>query len=281
MKKALLVGVNYTGSQFPLRGCINDIMAVNEVLVNHLGFDDPKQIRMLTEESATTANILERLEWLVKDAAPGDILYFHWSGHGSQFPNYEYDDVEPDGLDEIICPYDINFRDKMIKDDDFKRIFSTVPKGVNLTVVLDSCHSGQGLRDIMIPVEIRDTIYGPTRNRAMPVPADIANRSYGLNLDVKPRAIQDPNIIAIEDQTGMLISGCKSNQTSADAWIQPVQKFYGALTYNLLRILKEHDYNISYRRIVELLNNELPQQGFTQHPELNGRAELFDNLFLK
>lgn len=279
MKKALLVGINYPGTQHALRGCVNDVMTINELLVNNLGFTDPKYVRMLTDNSATTQNILERLEWLVDGAQPGDVLYFHYSGHGCQVPDINYNRMdEPDGLDECIVPVDMDWRTKIIKDNDFKRIFNKVPKDVNLTVTLDCCHSGEGLRDFLPPIEMRDDILGPTRTRAICAPVDIMNRAYGLEMQPKERSLQ---IKSIEEQSGLLISGCKSDQTSADAWIQQANKFYGALTYTMIQLLKQNNYNLTYRQIVECLNNILHQSGFTQQPELNGKAELFDKKFLQ
>ena len=136
-KKALLVGINYPGTNHALRGCVNDVVMVSEMLTKEFGFKANEK-RMLTDNSATTANILERLEWLVDGAQPGDYLHFHYSGHGSQMIDSRYDeDYEPDGKDEILCPVDLNWRDKVIKDDDLKRIFDKVPEGVHLSVVLD------------------------------------------------------------------------------------------------------------------------------------------------
>jgi hypothetical protein len=36
----------------------------------------------------TRRNILNALGWLVSDAQPGDSLFFHYSGHGSQVRDY-------------------------------------------------------------------------------------------------------------------------------------------------------------------------------------------------
>lgn len=276
-RRALLVGINYEGSQFPLRGCVNDVVLMNDILVNKLGFSDPKQVRMLTNESATTQNILERLQWLVDGAEPGDVLYFHYSGHGSQFVDMDYDlNDEPDGYDEVIVPVDMNWRDKIIKDDDFKRIFKDLPEGVNLTVTLDCCHSGSGLRDFLPPLEIRDSILGPTRERGIRMPVDIMNRGFGLELKEKSREIK-----AIEEQKGLLISGCASNQTSADAWFQPLNNFYGALTVSMVGLLQENNFDISYIELVNKLNFLLSHAGFSQIPELNGKSELFNKKFLQ
>lgn len=281
-RKSVLVGINYNNTQYALRGCVNDVVTMNEMLVHNLGFSDPKLIRMLTDESATTNNILERLEWLIDGAEPGDVLFFGYSGHGSQTVIANYDSSEPDGLSECIVPIDMNWRDKMITDKTFKHLFSKVPKGVNLTVLLDCCHSGSGIRDFQPPLELHDDLFGPTRNRLLRMPIDIANRAYGLDMQpVQSKILQDSNIIPVEDQTGLLIAGCKSNETSADAWIQRENRYQGALTYGLQSILKCNDYKISYRKLIDDLNTSLHQNGFTQHPELDGQSEYFDRMFLQ
>jgi len=278
-KKALLVGINYPGTQHSLRGCVNDVLAVSEMLTKRYGFKTNEK-RMLTDKSATTANILERLEWLVAGAQPGDILFFHYSGHGSQMIDSKYDeDIEPDGLDEIICPVDLDWRKKVIKDDDLKRIFDKVPEGVNLTVVLDCCHSGSALDQQYQYQPLGEAARAiaaesPNRERRLPMPVDIANRGIGLDLVPRSRAVQSKDV----NQTGLLISGCQSHQTSADAWLHT--KYMGACTYYMLEVLKEHNYDISYKKLVDAVNQKMVQYGYSQRPECNGNVALMKGKFL-
>lgn len=283
MNRALLVGINYrTGpnKDYPLNGCLNDVHAMAEVITTNFGFNNAANRRMLTEASATTANILERLEWLVDAAQPGDVLYFHYSAHGSQMVTTDYEaGEEADGLDEVLVPFDMDWREKIIKDDDFKRIFSKVPAGVNLTVTLDCCHSGGGLRSgySFGPEWQSDPI--PVKPRFVPMPLDIANRAIGLDIKPKERTIQDPQIVAANDQVGLLVSGCKSSQTSADAWLG--NRYMGACTFHMIDILKRSKYSIDYTTLVRTLNRKLKQANFTQNPELNGKADLFSQKFLR
>jgi len=272
-RKAFLCGINYPGTDYELRGCVNDVTLTSEILTKQFGFTT-KEKRMLTDASATTANILERLEWLIDGAQPGDYLHFQYSGHGSQVIDSKYDtDYEPDGLDEIICPVDLNWRDKMITDDMLKDIFNRVPQGVHLSVILDSCHSGTALDQIyqyqpLGVAKVRE--FGPdspNRARVLPMPADIANR--GIGLDLKPRERRVKNV----DNTGLLISGCQANQTSADAWINNM--YCGAATYSFLNALKTHNYEITYKDLVDSMNQFMVQHNFSQRPELNGDAKLF------
>lgn len=280
-KRALLVGINYPGTKNKLRGCVNDVIRMNDVIVKHYGFTDPNNRRVLTDASATTANILERLNWLVDGAKPGDVLFFHYSGHGSQLANKDYlTDKEPDGLDEIICPVDLNWRDKVIRDDHLKEIFDRVPAGVNLTVVLDCCNSGGALdqanqyqtaRELRPPVEDES----PDRIRRLEMPYDIANRVIGLDVKPRPRAVQSGGV----DGVGLLLSGCRADQTSADAWIN--NKYTGAATFFLTETLKRHKYDVDYKTLIDEASALLKKTGYTQRPELNGSPDLFGNKFLQ
>jgi len=278
-RRALLVGINYPGTTYPLQGCVNDVNLMADILTEHYGFTDATQRRMLTDASATTAAILERLEWLVADTKAGDVLYFHYSGHGSQLVNQTYEaDVEPDGLDEIICPVDLNWRDKVIRDDDLKRIFNKVPNGVALTVVLDCCNSGTGLdqdNQYQPLGDARELAAPETRNRYLPMPADIANRGRGINLQPRPRSVQSRDV----NNTGLLISGCQSHQTSADAWIN--NKYMGAATYYLSQSLKNNNYDATHQTIIDEMNASMVKYGYTQRPELNGSGDLFATKFLE
>ena len=146
--KALLVGINkYKLPGSDLQGCVNDVTNMRHMLLTYFGFT-AEQIRVIVDERATKTNIMKRLEWLVKGAKSGDRLVFHYSGHGSQIRDRQGDELK-DKLDEILCPYDMDWDGTYIVDDDLGRIFSKIPKGVNLDVFLDSCHSGTATREVM------------------------------------------------------------------------------------------------------------------------------------
>jgi hypothetical protein len=273
IKRALLVGIN-AYKRGPLNGCVNDVIRANQVITRHFGFTDNTQKRMLIDHSATSQNILDRLKWLVADTQAGDVLYFHYSGHGSQMVDTDYDlGIEPDGMDEIICPIDLNWRDKVVKDDDFAEIFGQVPEGVNLTVALDCCHSGEGLREFEVT---------PNRARHLPAPVDIMNRGFDKQLAPKTRGIYiDRSVHTIDDQKGVLLSGCRSDQTSADAWIQKANKYMGAFTYYYTEVLKANNWDMTYEDLIVECSKTLEFFGYTQRPELNCPAALVGKKFLQ
>ena len=88
MKKALLVGINdYQRPRInDLSGCVNDVLEMGDILLNFYGFER-RNVEILTDRRATRSNILEGLDRLTKDAKRGDVLLFHYSGHGSQIPD--------------------------------------------------------------------------------------------------------------------------------------------------------------------------------------------------
>ncbi|GLT97938.1 hypothetical protein SLE2022_154790 [Rubroshorea leprosula] len=144
-KRAVLCGVSYKNWKYNLKGTVNDVKNIRDLLMSKYGY--PKEyIRVLTEEEPdpryipAKANILSSLIWLVGDNKPGDSLVFFYSGHGLQQPDFEND--EHDGLDETICPSDF-WKEGMIVDNDLNSILVYPLKNdVKLHAIFDSCHSG-------------------------------------------------------------------------------------------------------------------------------------------
>merc|ERR1719221_1691849 len=149
-KKALLIGINYPRTSAELRGCINDVHRMSGVLTGMYGFPrDQGSMLVLTDDQndrrfrPTRANILEGMRWLAQGAQPGDVLFFHYSGHGAQQEDPSY--AEEDGYDETICPGDFNRAGMIVDDEIFDLIVAPLPPGAKLTAVMDCCHSGTGL----------------------------------------------------------------------------------------------------------------------------------------
>lgn len=153
---AVLIGVSdyKDGSGITdLNGPKNDVALMNDVLTRL----DVAQIDMLADgvEGAalpTRIAILESLAAKAESAAPGDFVYIHFSGHGTQ--QQDLDGDETDGRDEVILPIDAGKADpgtglitNAITDDELGQAIDRIrANGANVWLVLDSCHSGSGLR---------------------------------------------------------------------------------------------------------------------------------------
>ena len=151
--KAVLCGINNYQTITDLRGCLNDVENIFNLLTEVYSFE-PDQIHRLTNERVTKTAIKNEYNWLLQDAQPGDLLVFHFSGHGSYIPDDNGD--EPDRTDEIACLYDMDFynSETFMRDDEWQAMIQQVPQDVNLTFILDNCHSGTGTR--VITVDLQD-----------------------------------------------------------------------------------------------------------------------------
>ncbi|CAJ2659090.1 unnamed protein product [Trifolium pratense] len=140
-KRAVLIGCNYPGTKAELKGCINDVWRMHKCLIEKYGFSD-EDITVLidTDRSYTQPtgkNIRCAISKMVRLAQPGDVLFVHYSGHGTRLPA-EIGEDDDTGYDECIVPTDMN----LITDEDFRDFVKRVPKGCRITIVSDSCHSG-------------------------------------------------------------------------------------------------------------------------------------------
>lgn len=150
-RRALLIGINYIAKNYgpphkiprELFGCIDDAQSIAKFLLTQgwkaedicVMSDDQKGSFMPTKE-----NCLENLRWLVSGARPGDILFFSYSGHGSQ--RVDPNGIEEDGMNEVIMPADYPTKG-IITDDELNEIaIRPLPNGCKLIGLVDACHSG-------------------------------------------------------------------------------------------------------------------------------------------
>ncbi|MBI4768676.1 MAG: caspase family protein [Deltaproteobacteria bacterium] len=272
-QKALLVGINkYKMANSDLSGCVNDVTNVRDSLLKFFGFK-LEGIRVVTDERATKKAILERLEWLVKGAKAGDRLLFHFSGHGSQIRDRNGDELK-DKLDEIICPHDMSWNGTYIVDDDLHKVFSGLPKGVVLEVLLDSCHSGTGTRELLaLEKQPPEFSFKP---RYLPPPADILCRVddelpvHHLFKGLSPLNPSRKATNALPEYLS-LFSGCRDNQTSADAQIDG--KYNGAFTYYFCKHLRDVKGAISRAELLKRVRASLKHEEFDQVPQLETSKE--------
>lgn len=261
-KKALLVGINDYWGINDLRGCINDVTNVRNVLKTFFGFTN-NDIRVLVDKRATRENILSRLQKMIAESEPGDTLVFHFSGHGSQIRDREKDELN-DHMDELICPYDMNWDDGFITDDMLGELLSKLPKQVHMEVILDCCHSGTGTRDVELgrPVEM-GPMY-PSINRYLTPPMDIEARHEGDEDELKPpKTFKDDDRIVMNH---ILWSGCRDYQTASDAYIHG--SYNGAFSYYFCKYIRENQGQITRGDLLHRIKHSLKHNQYSQTPQL-------------
>lgn len=159
--RALVVGVN----QYPgivsqgrpggrnLIGAVPDAKTFVSLLTSTFRFE-PADVRLLTDEQATKANILDNFQqWLIDGTGPGDRVVFYYSGHGATAAIDEGEGRKR--LTSTIVPSDASGDldtpgSPILGMIDGKAIGSLVAKlnGRDVMVVADSCQSGSVTRGL-------------------------------------------------------------------------------------------------------------------------------------
>jgi hypothetical protein len=267
--KALLVGINaYPNPSNNLRGCINDIVDMENFIASKNKVYRKENIRTLTDSMATKKGILTALNWLLLGASAGDQILFQYSGHGAQIPSHN-PAIEKDGLDEIICPYDFNGEDAAetaISDKEFAKIFAKIPKGVHFVWISDSCHS----EDLSRKHEIIEANDGNSNFDFKETRFRRFNRNHSINQSNQTEANAPIASLgsAVVPLHGALLSGCASHQLSADAYIN--NRFNGAFTHYLIKNLSLYGQDASMQEIVKYVNIDLMENDYDQNPQSEG-----------
>ena len=264
--KALLVGINtYPNPSNNLRGCINDIVDMENFIASKNKVYPKENIKTLTDSRATKKAILAALNWLLLGASAGDQILFQYSGHGAQIPSKSHA-IEKDGLDEIICPYDFRGEDAAetaISDKEFAKI----PKGVHFVWISDSCHSVDLSRKHKV-VEANEANsnddFKDTRFRRFNY-----KDSTQQTESIAPVASLGSAPIPLH---GALLSGCASHQLSADAYIN--NRFNGAFTHYLIKNLSQYGQDASMQDIVKYVNMDLMDNDYDQNPQSEGLLKM-------
>lgn len=269
-KKAVCVGINdYPIKDADLQGCVNDAEGWASLLTGH--YDFPKSdVQMIINEQAIKKNVMKHLQDLIAGANSGDVLVFTNSSHGSYIPDADGD--EPNGYDEVLCTYDIE--DNQIVDDELRELFTDLPDGVSLTVISDSCHSGNVTR-----VAVSDILPGAGPNDDRRV--RFLNPLY-WRPEEKPRSSVIPDAAGAvprkrqaypqSTMSHVLLSGCMDVEVSYDAMIDGA--YHGAMSYHALKIINDAGYKITYQELAAQLVPLVNGAGYPQHPQLEGPKSL-------
>lgn len=250
-KKALCVGINtYPNPQNNLRGCVNDAKAWKALLKEVYGF---AAVTIILNSKATYRNVKNALVKMVDEAVTGDVLVFTVSSHGTSIADYNND--EPDGRDEAICLYD-----KLLVDDDIREILANLNPDATMIFISDSCHSGTVTRRFIRNLRSEDTD-SPTP-RYMPPRINKRAESLGtLKVHNKVFYPQD-------GMKEILLSGCKSDEYSYDAYFG---KPMGAFTHHATELLRRRP-DLTYNEFYVNLRTKLPSSRYPQTPQLEGKT---------
>ncbi|MFM5983249.1 MAG: caspase family protein [Sphaerospermopsis kisseleviana] len=270
-KLALLVGINqYSGIIPPLKGCVTDVQLQQELLVHRFGFN-PQDILTLTDQQATRKGILTAFEeHLINQAKPGDVVVFHFSGHGSRVIDPDRD--QPDGLNSTLVPIDSKLPEGYsitggeVSDIMGHTLFLLMSalKTENVTVVLDSCHSGGGTRGNL---RVRSRFGG---DKLQPSPVELDYQKQWLRrLNLSPEQfieLRRKNVAK-----GVVIASAKRDELAVDMTFSDFHA--GAFTYSLTQYLWQQTNNQSINNAIINVGRSTATLAYNQGRYQNPQVE--------
>jgi hypothetical protein len=239
-KLALLVGINqYSNSDRfgNLAGCVTDVDLQQYLLIHRFGFNPDDIVRLTTDDSdeqPTRDRILTVFEeHLIKQAKPGDVVVFHFSGHGSRL-------YDPNSLSN--CPNPLvrdEFNSTLVPADDGQNgiapdimgrtlfLLMSALKTENVTAVLDSCYSGGGTRGNF-------RVRSVSGEGLQPSSEEIAYQKRWMErLQLSETELMNRRCEGVAK--GVVVASAQRNQEALDAYLGD---FYaGAFTYLMTQYL--------------------------------------------
>jgi hypothetical protein len=237
-----------------LRGAVNDIDELREVLIARYGFN-ASDIHVLKNADATRVRLLSEIRaWLVDSASAGDVSFFFYSGHGSQVRNSRSE--EADKLDESLVPADANRGAPDVRDKELAALFgAALDKNVLLTAMFDSCHSGSIGRG-----------------------APRAARFRFIQPD--ERDVADPSRPSAPEERGALIISASQDYQLAAETEDDEHHVHGLFSSALLKTLRSMPVNQTADRVFLQLralmqSGDIPQEPVLAARESRRRSPLF------
>ena len=242
MKKALLIGINYTeiDNQQTLYGCIDDIISIRNMLIDAYDYDNDN-ITMLRDDYPnrlpTYYNIICGLQSLLLESGNLDEIWIHYSGHGRQQENPE--SIKGTGMDDMIVPVDYE-TSGYITDTMLLSFIKQIK--CRAILIFDCCHSGT-ICDLQWSFE-----YVPTEP------------FYTLR-KIDNVIVENPNIY--------VFSGCKDDQNSEDVYSVFFKESIGLFTLSFIECLRNVHHNTSILELYIDICYLLYSQGYKQTPVLS------------
>lgn len=266
---ALLIGINrYLGTVRPLRGCVNDVNNVEKMLNDLFSNSfESLHIQKLLDQDATRDNVINAFQThLIEQATADDVIYFHFSGHGSQekAPKEFFDFDSKDKNETLVCvdsrlPGRYDLADKEVG----VLLHLASQKTKNIIMVADSCHSGTINRgDEIGAFEARFEEENPS------------GRGYETYLN---GYLKENNILKVPPFEGVVFSACEDEERAQE----DSRNQCGLFTNHFLKALRDSRGEISYSDLYTSVRSRIETMLDTQHPQFDfGTTTSPHSLFL-
>lgn len=290
---ALLIGIDYyTGNQAPdgavyesLNGCVNDVLGAQKFLQQRLKLDDARILKLTAtnlglgaqekpDAQPTRKNIIAAFDTLTNTAHTGDQIYIHYAGHGGRAVTLYPDLKGAAGVDESIVPMDIGSPDvNYVRDLEIATLLKRmVDKGLVVTLVLDSCHSGGATRgnpNARVRSARGNQIDRATRRIDKLVGAPQELQALWTNTPkTRTRGVEAVSGWLPEPKGYVMLAACRANELANEDEFGGAA--HGALSYWLLDSLQNVTAETTYKQLHARLVGKVHTRFAAQTPQLEG-----------
>jgi hypothetical protein len=286
---ALLIGIDYylPNPLFTsLQGAVRDIDKVADYLDKALKIP-PEKIARLTsplpdtnslgdvrsarqEIHPTYQNIVNTFHSITESAKTGDLVYIHYSGHGGRAKTI-YPDLKGVGqFDESLVPMDAGNDGYYLRDVEMTTLLKRMTdKGLIVTVVFDSCHSGGATRG---DGEIRGARDGQVDTNDRPQDSTVATRAELAQnwLLQTQNSLKDSWLPNQRDY--VFLGACRPTELAYEAAFGTGKERNGALTYWMLDTLNTNP-RLTYQTLYERVKGQIQSKFPNQLPMLFGESD--------
>jgi Caspase domain len=293
---ALLIGIDcYLPNVLPdgssyssLGGCVRDITEVEAFLNRKLQLPDQQIIKLTASNSGTTEPKEPREQWPTYEnmvaafnqvthlAQAGDQVYIHYSGHGGRTqPTLLPEQKGVSGFDEALVPTDIgNSTARYLRDVEMAHVLRTmVDKGLIVTIVLDSCHSGSATRgvsgDTVRGLNTIDTTSRPLES--LVASRDMLAETWRLLDTGVTRGFQLGSGWLPEVKDYVLLAACRATESAYEHRFDQSGK-HGVLTYWFLDSLRQLRPGLTFKQLHDRVLAKVHSEFVLQTPQLQGDA---------
>ncbi len=281
---ALLVGIDKYLSPVPaLDGCVNDMRAMRDYLKRHMQRAGiPLHLVVLENERATRLNIVEKFENHLGQAEQDDIVFFYFSGHGSQEKTHEiFFPLEADKRNETLVCFDSRMPDGMdLADKEVATLLDVAARqNPHVVVIYDCCNSGSGTRNAGLleeaEVKVRAFDQLPPQTRSLDdyiLPRD-------LNTDRSVFSVSEPTRMIVPNPRHIHLAAAQSFQLAKETYLGGSPR--GVFTYSLVEVLEKSQGDLSYGDVIRRVRSLVTGRTFDQNPQLHATdPDDLDLLFL-
>jgi hypothetical protein len=234
-----------------LDGAVNDAETMRALLMARLGFHGSDILTLENEQATAEAILISIQKHLIDDARPGDVSLLFFAGHGSLIRNIGT--RERSGFDQTLVPADAPRGVPDIRDKELARVLRRgAAKGVVLTAIFDSCHSGSVARG-------KWNLGAKTRELA----PDSRYVEDPPDLDATGKPLPDP------ESSGVLVLSASQDYQPAIE-MDTVSGAHGLFTWALTRVLQTAPPNERVDRLFQRVRALMQSEGSLQEPVLAG-----------